>query len=264
MIAPTLKGKRISFMATCLCDAFYANVAKAAYQVLEYAGCEIDFPEAQTCCGQPAHNAGDVKNARKVIEHHLKTFAEPIPVVVPSGSCAAMARHGAILCLEGDPLAEKARELATRSWELCEYLVDGLGIDAWPGAFPKKVALHRSCHTRGSRAYECAVTLLSSIKGLELAEVGELDQCCGFGGTFSVSFPNVSRKMGQLKVDHLLEKGPDVVAALDMACMMHFGGLMDRKGIATPRMHVAEILLEALVSTNTSNDSRMYEVNTGN
>ena len=246
MIHPTVNGKRIKFMMTCLCDAFYADVAKASYEVLEYLGCEIDVPSDQTCCGQPALNAGEWENARKVIRHTVKAFQGEEPIVIPSGSCAAMTRHGAILGLEDESDAGEVKEMAERSWELCEYIVKSLGITSWPGRFEGKVALHRSCHTRNTEIYECAATLLSSIDGLELLEVGELDQCCGFGGTFSVSFPNVSQRMGQLKVEHLTERKPDYVASLDMACMMHFGGMMDRRGIETSRLHVSQILKRAL------------------
>lgn len=248
MITPTAKGTRIRFMATCICDAVYADVAKSAYEVLEHVGCSIDFPEGQTCCGQPAHNAGDWPSAQKVIRHTLDTFSGDDPVVIPSGSCAAMTRHGAPLCMEADERIEETKSMASRSWELCEYLVEGLGVESWSGSFPKRVALHRSCHTRGSKTYESAVKLLSSIDGLELLEVGEVDQCCGFGGTFCVSFPNVSKNMGQLKVENLIENKPDVIASLDMACMMHFGGMMDKQKIEVPRMHVAEILLAAIRS----------------
>lgn len=243
---------RIKFMTTCLCDAFYGDVAKSSYKILEWLGCEIDVPESQTCCGQPAHNAGDWPNARKVVARALDAFQGDAPVVTPSGSCAAMARHGALLCLEGHDRLADAKDMAARSWELCEYIVEKLGVRAWPGTFLGKVALHRSCHTRGSKSYESAATLLSSIQGLELIEVGEGDQCCGFGGTFSVSFPHVSKEMGQLKIDSLTLGRPDVIASLDMACMMHFGGMMDRQGIATPRLHVAQILWRALESAQTS------------
>ncbi|OUW19187.1 MAG: hypothetical protein CBD18_01330 [Opitutales bacterium TMED158] len=245
MIHPTASGKRIKFMMTCLCDAFYADVAKASYEVLEYLGCEIEAPSGQTCCGQPALNAGEWDNARKVIRHTLKEFEGSDPIVIPSGSCAAMARHGAILGFEGESDLEDAKAMAARSWELSEFIVRGLGIDTWPGRFEGRVALHRSCHTRNTAIYESARTLLASIEGLELVEVGELDQCCGFGGTFSVSFPNLSERMGQLKVEHLTEPKPDYVASLDMACMMHFGGMMDSQGVKTPRLHVSQILKQA-------------------
>lgn len=233
-------------MMTCLCDAFYADVAQASYQVLEYLGCEIETPDKQTCCGQPALNAGDWDNARKVVRHTVATFEGDEPIVIPSGSCAAMTRHGALLGFEGESDLGQVEKMGLRSWELSEFIVHSLGVDSWPGRFDGKVALHRSCHTRNTKAYESAVALLSSIEGLELVEVGELEQCCGFGGTFSVSFPHVSKKMGQLKIEHLTEKKPDYIASLDMACMMHFGGMMDKEGIAIPRLHVAQILMKAL------------------
>jgi len=233
-------------MMTCLCDAFYADVAKASYEVLEHLGCEIEVPTGQTCCGQPALNSGDWDSARKVVRHAMKTFEGDEPIVIPSGSCAAMTRHGAPLGFEEESDLEAVKGMARRSWELCEFIVESLGIQSWPGRFEGKVALHRSCHTRNTKIYDSAVTLLSSIDGLELVEVGELEQCCGFGGTFSVSFPYVSKQMGQLKVEHLTEKRPNYIASLDMACMMHFGGMMDRQGVTTPRLHVAQILKRAL------------------
>ena len=245
MIQPNVTGTRVQLMITCLCDAFYADVAKATYQVLEHAGCTIEVPDAQTCCGQPAFNAGDWESARRVLRHTEKTFAGEVPVVLGSGSCAAMLRHGTELAFENEADHDAFERLGHRTWELTEFLVQGLGKTTWGGRFPARVALHRSCHTRGTKVYESAVQLLSSIEGLELAEVGELEQCCGFGGTFCVSFPNVSKKMGQLKIEHLTASQPDVVASLDMACMMHFGGMMDRQQIPTRRMHVAEILAAA-------------------
>ncbi|MGC9451504.1 MAG: (Fe-S)-binding protein [Oceanipulchritudo sp.] len=246
MIQPKVSGKNVQLMITCLCDAFYADVAKAVYRVLEHAGCTIDIPEAQTCCGQPAFNAGDWDSARRVLRHTEKVFAGDGPVVLGSGSCASMLRHGTELAFEKETDREAFIQLAERTWELTEFLVHGLEIREWGGKFKGRVALHRSCHTRGTRVYESAVQLLSTIEGLELVEVGELEQCCGFGGTFCVSFPNISREMGKLKVEHLMAPEPDVVASLDMACMMHFGGMMDRQGITVRRMHVAQILAEAL------------------
>ena len=246
MIEPKITGKHVQLMITCLCDAFYADVAKAIYTVLEKAGCTIDVPEGQTCCGQPAFNAGDWDSARRVMRHTERVFAGDDPIILGSGSCAAMLRHGSELAFEKEEDKAAFDRLGERTWELTEFLVHGLGIQSWGGRFPSKVALHRSCHTRGTRVYESAVQLLSSIEGIELVEVGELEQCCGFGGTFCVSFPNVSKNMGQLKVEHLLESGPEAVATLDMACMMHFGGMMDRQGIQTRRLHVAQILANAV------------------
>jgi L-lactate dehydrogenase complex protein LldE len=240
------RGKRIQLMSTCLCDTFYAEAAIATVEVLEHLGCEVEFPEAQTCCGQPAFNAGDWDSARKVVRYTRGVFSGEDPVVLPSGSCKSMLDHGAQIAFEGEADAGEQGRWSRRTWEVCDYIVNGLGIRQWPGRYPARVSLHRSCHTRGSNSYESAVQLLSSIEGLELAEVGELEQCCGFGGTFSVSFPNISTRMGDLKVSHLMAPKPDVIASLDMACMLHFGGMMDRQQVRIPRLHVAQILRDAL------------------
>jgi L-lactate dehydrogenase complex protein LldE len=241
-------GKRLQLMATCLCDSFYPDAAKAAVEVLEHFGCAVDFPEGQTCCGQPAFNAGDWDATRKVMRHSRKVFGGADPVVLPSGSCAMMLRHGSDLAFEEQDDSAEQSVWANRAWELCDYLVNGLGVTAIGGRYPAKVSLHRSCHTRGTQSYESAVQLLSSIDGLELTEVGEIEQCCGFGGTFSVSFPNISKAMGELKIEHLTAAKPDVIAALDMACMLHFGGMMDKAGTDIPRLHVAQIFSAALAS----------------
>jgi len=239
-------GKHLQLMGTCLCDTFYADAAIATVEVLEHLGCTLEFPEGQTCCGQPAFNAGDWDSARKVVRYTRAVFAGDDPIVLPSGSCTSMLSHGAHLAFAGEADDAEQERWSGRVWELCDYIVNGLGITRWPGRYPHRVSLHRSCHTRGSQTYESAVQLLSSIEGLELAQVGEPEQCCGFGGTFSVAFPNISTKMGELKVHHLMAPQPDVVAAVDMACMLHFGGMMDRAGITVPRLHVAQILREAL------------------
>ncbi len=233
-------------MGTCLCDAFFDDVARATVEVLEFLGCSVGFPEGQTCCGQPAFNGGDWKAARKVIRHTVKTFAGEVPIIIPSGSCAHMVHHGFALAMEGEADAPAMQPFSERTWELADYIVNGLGIDRWQGAFPGRIALHRSCHTRGSQTFESARTLLSSIDGLELVAFGEEEQCCGFGGTFSVAFPNISTRMGQLKCSHLLADKPDMLAAVDMACMLHLGGLMDREGQSVPRLHIAQILRDAL------------------
>lgn len=235
-------------MSTCLCDAFYDDVARASVEVLEYLGCTVTFPEAQTCCGQPAFNAGDWKAARQVMRHTLDVFAGDKPVILPSGSCAGMLYHGAELAFEKEADLSVVQALAARTWELADFIVNGLGVKQWIGSFPQKVAFHRSCHTRGSDCPAAALQLLGSIEGIEVLPVGEVEQCCGFGGTFSVAFPHISTKMGQLKLQHLLEPKPDAICSLDMACLMHLGGLLDKEGTPVPRLHLAQILRQALVN----------------
>jgi L-lactate dehydrogenase complex protein LldE len=239
-------SKSVQLMTTCLCDAFYADVAMATVEVLEYLGCDIELPDGQTCCGQPAFNAGDWASSRKVVRHAAKVFSGDKPVIVPSGSCAAMIFHGAPLAFEKEDDRDQVGQLAGRTWELVDYIVNGLGIHKWPGKLEARITVHRSCHLRGSESGPAIMELLSSIEGLTVLPIDEAEQCCGFGGTFAVSFPNVSREMGALKIEKLTGPEPDIVAAADMGCMMHFGGMMDKQGIQVKRQHVAQILRDSL------------------
>jgi L-lactate dehydrogenase complex protein LldE len=241
-----LAGRRVQLMATCLCDAFHDDVAAATVEVLESLGCEVGFPEGQTCCGQPAFNAGDWAASRKVVRHTLRVFSGGDAVVVPSGSCAAMLFHGAALEFEHEADLGAVESLGRRTWELGDFIVNGLGVRTWPGRFDSAVALHRSCHTRGTGSSEAVALLLGSIAGLRLVEFGEGEQCCGFGGTFSVGFPHISAAMGDLKLDHVRAAKPDVLVSGDAGCLMHLSGLAAREGIALRMMHFAQVLRDAL------------------
>lgn len=233
-------------MATCLCDAFYDDVAAATVQVLEYLGCEVVFPEGQTCCGQPAFNGGDWPASRKVVRHTVRTFAGAEPVVVPSGSCAAMMFHGAVLEFEKEPDLAEVEALGRRTWELADFIVNGLEIKTWAGRYDAAVAFHRACHSRGTNSGTAALALLGSIDGLRLTPFGEGEQCCGFGGTFSVTFPNVSSAMGALKLDHIRAAKPDVLVSADMSCLMHMGGLAEKEEKPLRTQHIAQVLRDAL------------------
>jgi L-lactate dehydrogenase complex protein LldE len=239
-------GKRVQLMATCLCDAFHDDAAAATVEVLEHLGCEVGFPEAQTCCGQPAFNAGDWTASRRVVRHAVRTFPPDDPVVVPSGSCAAMLFHGALLAFEHEPDLPEVEGLGRRTWELGDFIVNGLGVRSWPGRFDSVVALHRSCHTRGTGSSDAVALLLGSIAGVSVVEFGEKEQCCGFGGTFSVAFPNISTAMGDLKLDHVRAARPDVLVSADMSCLMHLGGLAAREGAPLRMMHFAQVLRDAI------------------
>jgi L-lactate dehydrogenase complex protein LldE len=241
-----LVGKRVQLMATCLCDAFHDDVAAATVEVLEHLGCEVSFPDAQTCCGQPAFNGGDWPASRKVVRHSVRTFASPDPVVVPSGSCAAMMFHGALLEFEHESDRGEVEALGRRTWELGDFIVNGLGVRSWPGRFDAAVALHRSCHTRGTASSEAAALLLGSIAGVRLVPFGEGEQCCGFGGTFSVGFPHISAAMGDLKIEHVRAAKPDVLVSGDMGCLMHLGGLASREGTPLRSMHFSQVLRDAI------------------
>ena len=254
MNAP-LPSRRVQLMATCLCDAFYDDVAAASVEVLEHLGCTVTVPEDQTCCGQPAFNTGDWPAARPVARHTLRVFSGDEPVVVPSGSCAKMLSHGAALLFEGEEDAATAASLARRAWELSDFIVHGLGVRAWPGRFDAKIAFHRSCHSRGARYADAALALLRSIHGVVVEEFGEAEQCCGFGGTFAVAFPHISREMGSLKLDHVLAHSHDAVVSTDMGCLMHLSGLARKAGRPFHALHVVQILRDALLQAPPSTRS---------
>lgn len=237
-------GKKVQLMATCLCDAFYDDAAIATVQVLEHLGLTVEFPEAQTCCGQPAFNSGDWNASRRVVRHLVRTFKGELPVVMPSSSCAAMVFHGALLAFEHERDLPEVEQLARRTWELADFIVNGLGVTSWPGRFDGAIAFHRSCHTRGSRSAEAAATLMRSIPGVALVEFGEAEQCCGFGGTFSVKFPEVSGGMARTKIQSILRTGAEAVVGIDASCLMQIGGALARAGAPIRTMHLAEVLAQ--------------------
>jgi L-lactate dehydrogenase complex protein LldE len=238
--------RRVQLMATCLCDAFYDDVARATVEVLEHLGVEVLFPEAQTCCGQPAFNGGDWPNSRKVVRHTMRTFAGELPVILPSGSCAQMLRHGNPLQFEKESDLPAVNSLADRTWEFADFIVNALGVTSWPGCYEARIAFHRNCHNRGTGSEAASLALLESIEGATVLPFGEAEQCCGFGGTFSVSFPNISSGMGALKLDHIREVKPDVLVSGDMSCMMHLSGLAEREGKPVKTQHIAQVMRDAL------------------
>jgi L-lactate dehydrogenase complex protein LldE len=240
--------KRVQLMATCLCDAFYDAAARATVEVLEYLGCIVEFPEAQTCCGQPAFNGGDWPASRKVVRHTLRTFAGEVPVIIPSGSCAAMMFHGAPLEFEKEKDLPAVQALGRRTWELADFIVNALGVKTWPGRYEARAAFHRACHTRGSNSSEAMHTLLASVAGLTILPIGEGEQCCGFGGTFAVAFPNISTGMGALKLEHIRAVQPDFIVSGDMSCLMHLGGLAEKEGRPLKARHIAQVLRDALMN----------------
>jgi L-lactate dehydrogenase complex protein LldE len=240
------EGRRVQLMATCLCDAFYDDVARATVEVLEHLGCAVEFPEGQTCCGQPAFNGGDWTASRQVVRHTVRTFGGDVPVVVPSASCAAMLFHGTLLEFEKEADLPDVAALGRRTWELADFIVNGLGVKDWPGRYPAKIAFHRSCHSRGTATGEAALTLLGAIEGVTVVPFGEGEQCCGFGGTFSVAFPYISTGMGDLKLEHIRAANPDLLVSADMSCMMHLGGLAEKEGRPIRTQHLAQVLRDAL------------------
>ncbi len=245
------KGGCVHLLLTCLCDAFYPEVGIAAVECLEKAGYRVEFDERQTCCGQPAFNTGDREAARQVARHTLHVFRRAEVLVVPSGSCAAMIRWGYPQLFDGEPDRDTALALAARTYELTEFLTTVAGMSPWPGAYRKKVALHRSCHMRELGDGGPLEALLKSIQGLTLLPVPMAEQCCGFGGTFAVSFPWTSRQIGTTKLEALRSTGAQEIVSTDMGCLMHLSGLEQRAGGSgkadhPPMRHVAQLLRDSL------------------
>ena len=241
-----VEGRQVQFMLTCLCDVFFDDVARAAVEVLESLGCTVDFPEDQTCCGQPGFTAGDWTACRRVVRHVAKVFAGDQPIIVPAGSCAAAVFHEARVAFEGEPDFEEVVALGQRTWEFTDFIVNGLGVDRWPGAYSGRVVIHRGCHNWGTPTVTATERLLSSIEGLEIVAPREPEQCCGFGGVFSVAFPHVSGALGHLKLKNYTELEPDCVVSPDMSCLLHQKGLAKKAGIPFPVKHVAQVLRDAL------------------
>ncbi len=242
------KPKTVQLMMTCLCDAFFDDVARATHEVLESLGIEVIVPESQTCCGQPAFNGGDWASARQVIRHTLNVFQGDCPIIVPSGSCAAMSFHGALLAHEKEPDLPQVQAFGARTWEICDFLRNGLGIDSWEGRLDARVAIHSSCHSRGTGTPEAIRTLVGSIAGVTLLDFTQPEQCCGFGGTFSVTFPHISGSMGRLKIDSVRATNPDLLVSGDMSCLMHLNGLAEKQGSPLPVKHAIQVLRDARVT----------------
>lgn len=241
---------RVGLFIPCYIDQFYPRVGLATVELLERFGCEVDFPEGQTCCGQPMANSGCVDEARPLAQRFARVFEEYEYVVCPSGSCTAMVRRHYEHYFDDHDAYER---LASRVFELTEFLVDILKLERVVGKFPYKVGLHHSCHgLRELRLGSCtevmgpsfskARQLLESLDGIELTSPTRPDECCGFGGTFAVDEESVSCMMGMDRLADHEQAGTDILTAGDMSCLMHLQGLISRRKKPLRVMHVAEIL----------------------
>jgi L-lactate dehydrogenase complex protein LldE len=235
-------GEPVALFIPCYVDQFYPQIGEATARLLVKLGVPVVFPEKQTCCGQPAFNSGYWEEARTVIHHFCETFLEHQWIVSPSGSCAAMCR---VFFGHADPDPQVA-EVGGRVLELCEFLVNVLGVTDVGASFPHKVTLHIGCHTRRELGVvEPVHRLLENVRGLEYRELENLEECCGFGGTFSVKMPGTSLAMGRTKVQNIVKTGADVVVSPDISCLMHVGGIL-RRDPATRHirmLHMAEVLV---------------------
>jgi L-lactate dehydrogenase complex protein LldE len=243
-------GKKVSFFSTCLIDFIYPETGLSAIKVLEYLGVEVEVPEEQTCCGQPAYNGGYFNEARAIAAHFLHTFKGAEVIVTPSGSCAAMVRHEYPRLFAGDQEWEGlAQRVASRTWEFAEFIVDGLGISDLNVELSdeKTLAVHDSCHGLRflglGKAQRC---LLGNIINVSLIEMKGHDECCGFGGLFSVKMADISGVMLEKKIDNIENCLADLIVSTDVSCLMHINGGLERKGYKKRVLHLADILSGAL------------------
>ena len=235
---------RVALLVTCLVDLFRPTVGFAAVKLLEQAGCTVEVPREQTCCGQPAYNSGDRADARAVARQVIAAFAGYDYVVAPSGSCAGMVKvHYPELFANEPEILAKAQELAARTYELVSFLVDVRGMLSVAVAWPRAVTYHDAC--TGLR--ELGVKgqprrLLASVEGLRLTELPGAEVCCGFGGTFCVKYPEISDKMVTDKAADIAATGAEAVLAGDLGCLLNIAGKLSRLGHKVETRHVAEVL----------------------
>ncbi|MBN9743424.1 Fe-S oxidoreductase [Amycolatopsis sp. A1MSW2902] len=235
----------VGLMVTCMNDALFPATGRAVVALLRRLGVRVDFPAAQTCCGQPMVNTGYLDETVPLLRNHLDAFAGCDAVVVPSGSCAGSVRyqHRMVAERSGDPALVWAVDQAPPVYELTEYLVDVLGVVDVGAYFPHRVTYHPTCHSlRMLGVGDRPVRLLEAVRGLKLLELPSAAECCGFGGTFAVKNADTSVAMGSDKARHVRESGADVLVAGDNSCLMHIGGLLSRERSGIRVMHLAETL----------------------
>jgi L-lactate dehydrogenase complex protein LldE len=241
---------RVSLFITCLGDQFFPEVGLSVVRVLRRLGCEVDFPEAQVCCGQPAFNTGYRAEARVVARNLIDAFEASEYVVSPSGSCTAMIHHYYEELFQDDAeLLARARQFRRKTREFSQFLRHVLGVSALTARFPETVTYHASCH--GSRLLgvrEEPLELLRLVQGIELRPLERCEDCCGFGGTFSVKLSDLSAAMADEKVTHVVATGARYLVGTDMGCLMNIAGRMQRRRVEVEALHLAQLLDRALVN----------------
>lgn len=235
---------RVSLFVTCLVDQLWPSVGVGAVDVLRRVGCSVDFDERVTCCGQPAFNTGYRRDARTLAERFIRISesSDVDAIVCPSGSCTAMVHHYDDL-FDDPEWQMRARAVADRTHELSSFLVNRLGVEDVGATLPGRLTWHDACHgLRDLRIHTEPRRLLRQVRGAELVELSNADACCGFGGTFSVKYPEVSVAILDQKVEAIDRAGVDVVVSADASCLLQIGGRLSRRGSRVRAMHLAEVL----------------------
>ncbi len=236
---------QVQLMVTCLGDVIRPAVGQATVELLRRLGHQVHFPPGQTCCGQPLFNSGYHDWAKQVARHTIQVFsAVECPVVVPSGSCAAMVKVEFPHLFQDEPAwHRRAEELARRTYELSDFLVNHLGVLDVGARYTGRVAYHYACHLRALGQQDEVPRLIQHVQGAELVPLVRQDQCCGFGGSFSVRYGDISGAMVRDKGQCILHSGADAVVSTDSGCLMNIGGYLHRQGAAVEVLHLAELLV---------------------
>jgi L-lactate dehydrogenase complex protein LldE len=244
MDATPRETPKIGLFVTCLVDLFRPSVGFASLKLLEDAGCTVEVPQAQTCCGQPAYNSGDSADAKAVARNVIAAFEPYDYVVAPSGSCTGMIKKHYPPLFAGDAVwAKRAEALAEKTYELVSFLTDVLGVSTVTAHHAGTVTYHDSCSgLRELGIQRQPRQLLKSVAGLRLIELPNADVCCGFGGTFCVKYPDISNAIVEEKTEKIAETGAETLLAGDLGCLLNMAGKLKREGRATKSRHVAEVL----------------------
>jgi L-lactate dehydrogenase complex protein LldE len=235
----------VQLFITCLVDSFFPKTGESVVDILHRLGIGVDFAREQTCCGQPAFNAGLRKDARAIAEHTIKVFENTTgDIVTPSGSCAHMFRHNYPELFEGDSVwYPRAKALAARIYEFSEYLVDKLGVTDVGAKWDGLLTYHPSCHTlRGINVDKQPRALLANVQGATLVELPHAEECCGFGGIMSVEHPELSAEWLKRKISNLEMTQSPTLVVTDAGCLMHIAGGLNRQKKSQRLMHIAEVL----------------------
>ena len=234
---------RASLLVTCLGDMFYPEVGVSMVRLLRGLGVEVDFPQGQTCCGLPLFNSGYHREAAAVAARTIPLFKDSEHVVIPSGSCAWMVKHEYPGLMADPTLRRDAEALAGRTYELSQFLVKVLGRTRFASTLRGRVTYHDSCHLlRGLHESESPRDILKHLEGVEFVELPGADECCGFGGSFSVRLPEVSTAILDKKLGNVEKTGAHCLVACDAGCLMQMGGGLSRRGARTRAVHLAELL----------------------
>ena len=236
---------RVGFFVTCLVDLMRPSIGFAAIKLLEAGGAEVIVPETQTCCGQPGYNSGDRKGAMVLAAKLVAEFEACDYLIAPSGSCAGMIKtHYADLFRDDPAMLERSNALGDRTWELTDFLVNVLKLESVPGKFAGTVTYHDSCAgLREMGVKQQPRTLLAKVEGLTLKEMTECETCCGFGGTFSIKYGEISSRLADNKCEFVARSKADAVVLGDLGCMLNIEGRLRRRGDMTTKvLHVAELL----------------------